>query len=281
MFGDIANPALCLLVLLVAAPLQAQTSGVTLSGTVSGASHGAVASATVRVTNVATGKSTETVTDQQGHYSVPNLAPANYDVSVSAVGFQAQLVSVTIASAGRTLDVSLPLTSGAGGLTLQDLGFSQAEARGNPQEQATLDKRSHMLKIHQRLGLITAVPMFASIFTGSGAKIGRRNLTPSPTGREIHTALGVTTTALYLTTAYFAIRAPKIPGTETRGHIRFHKAMAWIHGPGMVLTPTLGAIAYAQEANGQRAHGLAKWHGPVAITTFGAFTAAMISVSIK
>jgi hypothetical protein len=31
-----------------------------------------------------------------------------------------------------------------------------------------------------------------------------------------------------LTTADFAIRAPKIPGTKTRGPIRLHKTLAWV-----------------------------------------------------
>ena len=52
---------------------------------------------------------------------------------------------------------------------------------------------------------------------------------------------------LYFTSAYFAIRAPSIKGTPTRGPIRVHKALAWIHGPGMILTPNLGALAYQQK----------------------------------
>ncbi len=43
--------------------------------------------------------------------------------------------------------------------SLEDLGLSPAQTRSDPQLQARLDKRAHMLKIHQRLGLITAVPL--------------------------------------------------------------------------------------------------------------------------
>ena len=42
----------------------------------------------------------------------------------------------------------------ARGLSLGDLGFSAAQAQGSAQDQARLDKRSHMLKVHQRIGLI-------------------------------------------------------------------------------------------------------------------------------
>jgi hypothetical protein len=49
---------------------------------------------------------------------------------------------------------------------------------------------------------------------------------------------------------------PKISGTETRGPIRLHKALAWIHGPGMILTPILGALAYGQKNKGEKDHGI-------------------------
>ena len=92
---------------------------------------------------------------------------------------------------------------------------------------------------------------------------------------------GVLTTGLYFTTASFAILAPKIPGTETKGPIRIHKALAWIHGAGMILTPVLGGIAYHQRSLGERVHGIANAHGMVAVITAGAFGAAILSLSIK
>lgn len=143
--------------------------------------------------------------------------------------------------------------------------------------QALLDKRTHMLKIHQRMGLITAVPLLATLIASTGA--GGKDT--SSASRDLHVALGALTGDLYGITAYYAIRAPRIPGTETRGPIRFHKAMAWIHGPGMILTPILGAMAYSQKNNGEKVHGLAAAHGPVAIITAGAFGAALLSVSVK
>jgi hypothetical protein len=90
--------------------------------------------------------------------------------------------------------------------SLPDLGFPPNQTQGNPQEQARLDKRSHMLKIHQRLGLITAAPLLATVLTG-GLAGGRST---SSTNRDLHAALGSVTAGLYLTTAYFAVFAPKI-----------------------------------------------------------------------
>lgn len=164
-----------------------------------------------------------------------------------------------------------------GAPSLSDLGFSKADEEGNARQQALLDKRTHMLKIHQRMGLITTIPMIASVVTSLNAG-GRSEGTAS---RDLHVALGALTGDLYGITAYYAIRAPKIEGTETRGPIKFHKIMAWIHGPGMIATPILGAIAFSQKNNGERVHGIAQAHGPVAIVTAGAFGAALLSVSWK
>jgi hypothetical protein len=168
-------------------------------------------------------------------------------------------------------------SSSATAPSLTDLGFPPEATQSNAKEQALLDKRTHMLKIHQRMGLITTIPMMAAIFSSAGAA-GKGKDT---TGRDLHLALGAVAGDLYFITAYYAIRAPKPPGTETRGPIRFHKAMAWIHGPGMILTPILGAMAYDQKNNGEKVHGIASAHVPVAIVTAGAFGAALLSVSLK
>jgi hypothetical protein len=161
--------------------------------------------------------------------------------------------------------------------SLSDLGFTPEQVQSNAKEQALLDKRTHMLKIHQKLGLITTAPMIATVVTSVGA--GGKHT--SNTDRTVHMVLGSVTSDLYFTSAYFAIRAPRIKGTQTRGPIRVHKALAWIHGPGMILTPILGALAYQQKNNGEKVHGIAAAHGPVAIVTAGAFGAALLSVSMK
>jgi hypothetical protein len=168
-----------------------------------------------------------------------------------------------------------PPTNNSQAPSLQDLGLTPSQTQSDPQLQARLDKRTHMLKIHQRLGLITMVPMIATVATSFAA--GGRSTSTSD--RWAHLALGAATGDLYFTTAYFAIFAPRIPGTQTRGQIRVHKALAWIHGPGMILTPILGAIAFDQKSKGEKVHGIASAHGPVAIVTAGAFAAALVSVS--
>ncbi len=253
--------------------IRAQEANSSLSGAITSATGAAVPDAKVAVKNLGTGQSTEAQTDSAGHYNVPNLMPGDYELAVSAEGYSTNTVKVTVAAgAGKIADVTL-----AGVLSLQDLGISPDQAQGTAADQARLDRRSHMLKLHQRFGLIAAVPLIATVATSFGA--GGRSTSTSD--RYLHMALGAATGDLYFMSAYFAIRAPKIPGTQTRGQIRVHKALAWIHGPGMILTPILGAIAFDQKSKGEKVHGIASAHGAVAIVTAAAYGAAIVSVSFK
>jgi Carboxypeptidase regulatory-like domain len=246
----------------------AQLPTASVSGTVSSPS-GAVPQATVTIKDLMTGQSSTARADADGRYNFPNVAPGKYEVSASASGFETQTTQVSVgAGTKQTLDLKL-----APALSLQSLGFSQAQTQGNAKEQALLDKRSHMLQVHQKLGLITAFPLVATIIASTQAH-GRNS---SATSRDVHIALGSATAGLYIATAYYAIFAPKVPGVKARGPIRFHKAMAWIHGPGMILTPILGAMAESQINQGEKLHGAAKYHGDVAIVTGIAYGLALLS----
>lgn len=261
------------LTFLASVPSRAQVPGATLSGAITNQAGAAVAGAKVSVKSLATGLSVETQTDAAGLYSVPHLLAGDYEVSVAAEGFSANVTKVTIAGgAQQTMNVTL-----GGFLSLGDLGFSSAQTQGNAQDQARLDKRTHMLKVHQRIGLIDTFPLVATVILGAGAG-GKKT---SSADRWAHLALGSVTGDLYGISAYYAIRAPRIPGTETRGPIRLHKALAWVHGPGMIATAILGAMAFDQKSKGEHVHGVAQAHGPVAIVTAAAYGASILSVSLK
>ena len=174
---------------LFSVPLRAQVANAVLSGTVADASGKVVADAKISVKNVVTGQTTDAQSDLAGLYNVPNLVPGDYEVSVSAEGFGTSVAKVTIAQGAKQ---TMNLTLGSA-LSLGDLGFSPAQTQGNAQDQARLDKRSHMLKIHQRIGLIDTAPLLATVILGTGA--GGKST--SSTDRFAHVALGGLTGDLY------------------------------------------------------------------------------------
>lgn len=88
---------------------NAQLAGATLSGVVSDESGGAVAGAKVAIKNVATGDVREVTTNADGLYSAPNLLPGNYEVKVTATGFQTfvqKAITLTV-GAERALNFAL------------------------------------------------------------------------------------------------------------------------------------------------------------------------------
>jgi hypothetical protein len=293
----LAGLAGAFLILTLAPTLMAEVMG-ELTGTVTDPAGTPVAFALVTTTSVETGQVLPAATGMDGTYRL-SLSSGNYRIKFESRGYETQEIpaaNVTVLSTVVENCVLAPVEQPQGNTTaeqalktapsasnkpqepsLEDLGITPSQAKGNAREQALLDKRSRMLKIHQRLGLITIAPLGATLVTSAFAG-GRQT---SRTSRDLHAALGTATVGMYFTTAYFAIRAPKIPGTKTRGPIRLHKTLAWIHGPGMILTPILGEIAFAQKSRGERVHGIASAHGPVAIVTAGAFGLAVVSVSFK
>jgi hypothetical protein len=178
---------------------------------------------------------------------------------------------------------SAPTPQAAQEPSLGDLGFSQQQLQPNAVLQARLNRRTEMLKIHQRLGLITLAPMAAALITGPMIKVKGRDgqvlKLPSSTSLDLHAALGSTTAALYFATGYYAMFASRIPGEKKRGAIRMHEALTFIHGPGMILTPILGAMAFSQEQNGEKVHGIASAHGAVATVTALAYGASIVAVA--
>jgi hypothetical protein len=193
-------------------------------------------------------------------------------------GGQAQQQSPTQATPPATSPSSSQSSPQSGAPpSLGDLGLTPEEVQGNAQAQALLDKRTHMLKVHQRLGLLTTIPLAAALFSSAGAPCNRN--CSNTAGADFHAALGSVAVGMYAATAYYAIAAPRIPGTQKIGAIRWHEALIWIHGPGIILTPILGAMALSQQNAGQKVHGIANAHAAVAATTFAAYGASIVAVS--
>src|SRR5581483_4148224 len=86
----------CVVALLCAPALFAQTDTARLTGTVSDANGAVVSGATVTVTNLGTGKSVEVQTGGEGTYSIPALPPGSYKVDVKQAGFKTVSQQITL-----------------------------------------------------------------------------------------------------------------------------------------------------------------------------------------
>jgi hypothetical protein len=80
---------------------SAQVSGGNLSGTISDPSGRTIPQAVISIQNVATGITTTATTNSEGFYTVANLLPGEYQVTVSANGFGTEVkkgISLTVGS---------------------------------------------------------------------------------------------------------------------------------------------------------------------------------------
>jgi hypothetical protein len=78
------------LCIVMSCPLHAQVAGGTLSGTITDPSGAAVPNAQVVIKNSATGITRTLTTNADGFYSAANLLPGNYEIAVSATGFNTE-----------------------------------------------------------------------------------------------------------------------------------------------------------------------------------------------
>src|SRR5438309_496554 len=87
----------------------AQVTGATLSGTITDPSGGVIPNAQVSARNTATGVTREMTADTAGFYSLPNLLPGSYEVTVTSSGFStARQSNLTLAvGAEQQLNFSL------------------------------------------------------------------------------------------------------------------------------------------------------------------------------
>ena len=89
-----------------------QTASSGIVGQVTDATQAAIAGASVIVTNTGTHAQRTATTDTQGSFSVPNLAPATYDIRVEKAGFQTAVVSAFDLLIGQIAHPTITLALG-------------------------------------------------------------------------------------------------------------------------------------------------------------------------
>jgi hypothetical protein len=105
--------SLLVLSLLCSVPARGQVAGATLLGTVKDPSGAVVPNAQVSVKNIGTGVLRETSSDAAGLYSVPDLLPGSYAVTISAPGFSVEVESGITLDVGETHELNISLQVGA------------------------------------------------------------------------------------------------------------------------------------------------------------------------
>jgi hypothetical protein len=93
------------------APAQAVTG--TLLGTVQDSSGAVIPGANVTLTNEGTGVTNQTMSGAQGYYTFPNLAPAQYSVTVEARGFKTEVSKHNQVNVEQSTRVDFALSPGA------------------------------------------------------------------------------------------------------------------------------------------------------------------------
>jgi carboxypeptidase family protein/TonB-dependent receptor-like protein len=100
-----------LLALFVSTPVGAQVAGGSLSGTITDPSGAGIPLAQVAIKNVATGVERILTTNTDGFYTAPNLIPGEYQITISAKGFNTDIKSgITInVGARQVFDIALQI----------------------------------------------------------------------------------------------------------------------------------------------------------------------------
>ncbi len=99
--------------ILSASPVKAQVLYGSIVGNVKDAQGAVVPGATVTITNKQTGLTRDSVTDDQGSYTLTNVLPGPYDVKVSLTGFREAVRANVPVTIGQISRVDLTLEVGA------------------------------------------------------------------------------------------------------------------------------------------------------------------------
>src|ERR1700730_6199114 len=110
-FVSVVSVAIVLL-LTSAVPLQAQVAGATLTGTITDSSGGEVPNAQVVIKDMSTGVERTVTTNKDGFYIAANLLPAEYQVTVTAQGFNTEVKTGIKLNVGMEQEFNLVLQVG-------------------------------------------------------------------------------------------------------------------------------------------------------------------------
>lgn len=170
--------------------------------------------------------------------------------------------------------VSITISANEKKLSLDDLGFDSKEITISPEKMAILNTRNKMLKWHQYTAFAALGAMTVAMVSGGHGK-----------AKSSHETFGIAGGALYYTAASLALLAPEVDEnhdhSKDSGSTKWHRRLAWIHGPMMILAPALGYLANEKYKKGQTPSGIAKNHSTFAKVGYFSFLAAAATMTFE
>ena len=133
--------ALCL-TLFWSAPAEAQVSGATMSGLITDPSGAGIPNASVSIKNTGTGEVREVPTNGDGFYSAPNLLPGNYEVTITAQGFNKVVQKGITLTVGAQQALNLSLKVGQVSQTVEVTAAPPEVQTSSSTVSATVDART-------------------------------------------------------------------------------------------------------------------------------------------
>src|SRR5215467_10158679 len=97
---------------------DAQAVSATLLGSINDKTGASIANAKVTIQDVATGSTHQTITNESGNYTFPNLPPGAYSVTAVADGFKKETRSSVDVIVNTTIRVDLELEPGSASETV-------------------------------------------------------------------------------------------------------------------------------------------------------------------
>ena len=136
-----------------------------------------------------------------------------------------------------------------------------------------LSLRRTMLVAHQIGGFVTLGFMVTAVYYGQ--KMLNENMSSRSDMKSHNLFVAATITSYSLTGLLAVLSPPPMIRRNESSSITLHKALAWVHFTGMVITPILGSMIHKRLTNMQLAH----FHQTSAYITTTALAASLIVIT--
>jgi uncharacterized membrane protein len=140
--------------LIFAWSVLAQTNG-NFSGTVSDPTGAAIPGATVKAVSVETGSERTATSNDEGFYTLQQLQPGNYKITITQAGFKSSQIESLPLGAGQTRELNISLETGEVSAVV--------DITSNEVEPASIDQSSNRLGVNITAREVAELPVNGAI----------------------------------------------------------------------------------------------------------------------